>query len=33
MSFLGGYDQKPEEFGRELKKFAQAGLVNMVGMS
>jgi len=28
---MGGYDETPEQFGANMKKFAFDGLVNMVG--
>jgi len=29
--FSGEYDQTPAQFGAEMKKFAESGLVNIVG--
>jgi len=28
---MGGYDETPEMFGEAVKKFAEEGLINMVG--
>jgi 5-methyltetrahydrofolate--homocysteine methyltransferase len=28
---MGGYDETPDNFGQNVKKFAMDGLVNMVG--
>ena len=28
---MGGYDETPEQFGENMRKFAVEGLINMVG--